>query len=190
MKRIKNIKTITIIGLLILMGIGIAAYYVTNAPKRALEKQVMAMTGINIDLSFEHAKVYYDGVDSTYISSPQKKLVVYVDSTSCSGCFISHLTDYFEINDTLQASLAELVIILHPQQARLDEVTTRLGQEKFPFRCIVDFDGEFVRNNPDISDNQLLHSFLLDEDDKITLIGNPTRNQRIKDLLHKALKTN
>lgn len=188
MKRIKNIKAIGIIGIIVLCSVGFVAYNLSNAPKKALEKQVMAMTGLKVDLSFEQAKAYFNGKDSVYTSLPKKKLVVFVDSTSCSSCFISHLTEYFEINDTLQVSHAELVIILHPQQARIEEVSTRLQQEKFPFRCIVDSGGEFIRKNQNIPSNQLLHSFLLDVEDKIALIGNPTRNQRIKELLYKRLQ--
>ena len=174
-------------GLIVLCTVGLAFDYFHGRPKRELENQVKAMTGRNINLSFEQAKAYFNGVDSTYISFPKKKLVVFVDSTSCSGCFISHLTDYFEVNDTLLSEQAELLVVLHPQRKHLKDVTHRLSHERFPFWSIVDKDGEFNSKNPDIPDNQLLHSFALDENDNIFLVGNPTRNSRIKELLYMAL---
>ncbi len=188
MKKDKNIKTIAIVGLLVICMTCLTVSYVYNHPKRELEKQVKAMTGSNLNLTFEQAKAYFNGVDSTYISLPKKKLVVFVDSTSCSGCFLSHLNEYFEINDTLQIRHAELVIVLHPQHARLYEVSSCLRQEKFPFWCILDSDGEFIRNNSDIPSNQKLHSFLLDEEDVIALVGNPSRNNKIKELFYKTLQ--
>lgn len=187
MKKVKNIKTIAIVGLWVICIAGLTVNYLHNQPKRELEKQVRALTGRNIDLSFELAKAYFNGVDSTYISLPIKKLVVFVDSTSCSGCFISHLTDYYEVNDTLQSKQAELLVVLHPQKRHLKDVIHRLSHERLPFWCIVDEDGEFIQNNTELPSNHLLHSFAIDENDNIILIGNPTRNLRLRDMIYNLL---
>jgi len=152
-----------------------------------LEKQIIAMDGMGINLEFAKANTLYNGVDSTYHSADVKKLILYVDSTSCSGCFLSHLVSYYETNDSLAAHNGQLLIVMHPQKERLEEVKTRLRRERFPFWCIVDANGEFIKSNPGIPDNQLLHAFSLDENNKIILVGDPTRNEKIMDLFYEEV---
>lgn len=188
MKRIKNIKLL-ITGVLVLLIIGsIVVYWISTTSRRTIEKQVIDMTGMSIDLKFENADVYINGIDSAYEVSKRKKLIVYVDSSYCSGCFVSHLSDYFGINDTLSAHNAELVIVLYPLQSRIDDVRVGIKKDSLPFWCIIDNEGEFKRNNYDLPDNHLFHSFLLDEHNNIILIGNPVSNPRVKDLFYKTLR--
>ncbi len=176
-----------ITAIIILCMIALGIYYFSNTSKRTLEKQILAMEGMTVNLNFENAIAVYDGIDSTYRSSNRKKLILYVDSTSCSGCFLGHLKDYNQISDSLSAHNGELVAVLHPQRVRLEELKERMGQERFPFWCILDVNGEFISHNPNIPDNKLLHTFMLDENNNVILIGDPTINSRIEELFYSEL---
>ncbi len=165
----------------------IAYYWISQAPKRALEKQIIAMQGMHINLNFEKAQGIIYGKDSTYTSLPEKKLIVFVDSTSCTSCFIGKLIEYFEVNDTLTSKSSQLIVILNPTTTNHENVIKELHSERFPFWCIVDTIGEFIMKNPDIPDNQRLHSFTLDEKDKIIIVGDPTKNRKIMELIFKNI---
>lgn len=178
----KNLKGIILVTLLVAGIGGMALYYVSDRSADGLRKQIIAMDGMHMDLSLEKARAIYGGVDSAYESTPARKLVLFVDSTSCSGCFLSHLLSYYEINDSLVAHGGEMVVLLHPKKSVQQEIESKAVQERYPFWCIVDRAGEFIRKNPDIPDNQLLHTFLLDENDNLVLVGDPARNSRIKEL--------
>lgn len=188
MKRTQNIKKLSVIVILIVAITSIAYYWISNAPKRALEKQIIAMQGMPVNLDFKHATSIIEGRDSTYFPLSSKKLILYVDSTSCSSCFIGKLINYFEVNDSLKSKSSQLVVILQPKENQHEEVIKRLHNERYPFWCIVDTEGEFIKNNPGIPDNQLLHSFTIDGDNKIVLIGDPTRNEKIRNLLLKVIE--
>ncbi len=166
----------------------LTVYWISKAPKRALEKQIIAMQGMPVNLHMENVLSIIGGIDSTYVPLHDKKLIVFVDSTSCTGCFIGKLIEYFDLNDTLKSKSAQLVVILDPKEDHRDDIIERLHHEKFPFWCIVDSIGEFIKKNPDIPDNLLLHTFTLDEDNKIILVGDPSRNQNIRHLLLKVIK--
>lgn len=188
MRKSYNIK-ILIVSFFVLVAIPcIVAYWISKAPQRALKKQVISMTGTKVNSTFKHAEAYFNGIDSFYNSTMRKKLIVYVDSSSCTGCFIHHLSDYFEVNDTLTAGNAELIIVMQPHPSKIKEVRDVLCSDSMPFWCIIDKECELKRNNSKLKDTHILHSFLLDENDKIILIGNPIRNPRIKELLYKSLK--
>ena len=187
MKRVKNIKII-IISILAFIAIGLlTVYFISNEPKRKLEKQILALQGMPINLKFKTTQALFKGRDSTFVSEPVKKFVLFVDSTSCSKCFIGKLVEYFEVNDTLSSRNAQMVVILHPKIGVLPDVTHRLQNERFPFWCIVDKDGEFIQNNPSIPSNQLLHTFTLNEENNVILVGNPIRNKKLRSLLYRVL---
>ena len=190
MLRIKTIKILIVILIVIAVAAvaGLVYYWVSNAPKRALEKQIIAMQGMPVNLNFENAISFIDGRDSSYVSLPEKKFIVFVDSTSCSSCFIGKLVEYSEVNDNLKSKSAQFIIILHPKRMYHDEIVDRLQHVRYPFWCIVDSEGEFVQNNNGIPDNNILHSFTLDEENKIILVGDPTRNQKIRELFFRVLE--
>lgn len=156
----------------------------------SLEKQVARMQGMHINMDFKNAYARFDGVDSVYTSDAGAKLVVFVDSLSCSSCFLNHLHSYSEVNDTLRNHGGSMIVILHPQILRIEEVKSKLSLERYPFWCILDKSGEFIRNNPNLPDNKLLHTFTLDKDDNIVLVGDPMRNSKIMELLQKTLTVN
>lgn len=177
--------------MIIAIIIAIVAYlvlYVFNKPNNKLKEQIITMEGMKINLTFNNIESCINGIDSLYESTKVKKLIIYVDSTSCTDCFLSHLVSYNEINDTLSAYNGETIVLLQPQKRKLGEVKDFLNYETYPFWCILDLDGEFISLNPKLPNNKILHTFLLNEDNDIVLIGDPTRNSRIKDLFHKTLK--
>ena len=142
---------------------------------------------MRISLDFENAIAFYDGIDSTYYPTDARKLVLYVDSASCSGCFLNRLVGYHDINASLAAHDGELLVVLHPQKERQEEIKRRMRYERYPFWCIVDVSGEFRENNPGIPENPLLHTFSLNEQGDVILVGDPTRNDRIKELFHREV---
>lgn len=189
MKIIKNTKILIAAYCVLTAIILIATYRISNASKRTLEQQIITMHGIPINLNFESAKAFFCGRDTTYMSSPVKKLIMFADSTMCSGCFIGKLAEYFEVNDTILFRHFQLLVVMHPKSGYQDEVILRLQHEKFPFWCIVDSHGEFIKNNQNIPDNKLLHTFTIDEENRIILVGDPKGNNRIMNLLIKTIES-
>lgn len=162
---------------------GIIALWISKAPKRTLEKQIIAMHGLPINLRFEKSKAYYYGVDSTFVISQKKNLIVYVDSTSCTKCFFDHILDYYEVNDSLVKFGGSLVVVINSGHEMKNNVLSRIKYEKFPFWCIIDEDCEFICKNKHIPDNKILQTFMIDSNCRIALVGDPTRNKLIMNLL-------
>ncbi len=183
-------KRFWIIGVLIFSVFVVVLLYHSIHPQRALTRQIVEMEGIFVNLDFNKAEVFLDGIDSVYRREDVTKLVIFVDSLSCSSCFLSHMMQYYDINDSLDVHDGHLLVILHPQQSRVDEVRKKLKAEKYPFWCVIDKDNEFLSNNPTLPDNKLLHTFLLNNDNRIILIGDPANNPRIRELFLKQLHQN
>lgn len=167
--------------------IGYAAYWLSTKSRRTLRNEIIGMQGKKVEICFNDAEAYHSGIDSVYDTTSMMKLVVFVDSISCSGCFLNKLITYFEINDSLVKKRGELLVILNPKKNRIDEIRKTLLTDKNPFWCILDKNGDFSQLNPWIPDNELLHTFLLDENNGIILVGDPSSNPKIRELFMKQL---
>ena len=51
-----------------------------------------------------------------------------------------------------------------------------------------DIDGSFERLNPHLPKNERFHTFLLDEHNKVILVGSPVDNTRLKNLYFSEIK--
>ena len=174
--------------LLILSIALIAIYWIKRDPNRELKRQVIAMQEQPITLDFKKAKTFLAGRDTCYIDSPVNKLIIFVDSLSCSSCTVSKLGEYLEVCDTLSSKNSQMLVILQTPKRYQEEVISKFHHERFPFWCILDIEAEFTRNNPAIPKTPLLHTFTLDKDNKVILVGDPIKNERIWDLVQRELE--
>ncbi len=47
---------------------------------------------------------------------------------------------------------------------------------------------EFAKLNPHLPKNRVLRTFLLDENNKVMLVGNPLHNKKIEDMFYKIVE--
>ncbi len=153
-----------------------------------LKEDIAQLQSAPIAIDIKDCIAKFKGSDSTFSYPGRKSLIVYVDSLSCSTCFMSRLIDYYEINDSLQALGAELIVILNPKPYQKNEIEHRIKYERYPFWCVLDTTFSFQKNNPHIPDNPMLHSFLIDEYGKVLVVGDPTRNSKIQEMVFDIIK--
>lgn len=63
-----------------------------------------------------------------------------------------------------------------------------IANTNFDYPILIDTLGEFERLNPHLPKNQALHTFLLDENNRVILVGNPLRNKKIKEMFYKRVE--
>lgn len=116
-------------------------------------------------------------------------LLVYLDSTDCTTCALGHMYKW----DELLAKYAEkknylqILFIFLPKKsfdvAKLQEISLQ-----YPLYSVwIDSCGTFERNNPSIVEDPSLHVFLLNSEGNLLLVGNPSNNERIRNLFNKVL---
>ena len=167
-----------------------ALVFISACGKNKFADDILKMQSRPIDMSVcEESSCYeagiergYNGRDSAY------KLVIYIDSFSCSPCFISHMYEYEEIAKEFDSVGIRTVFIFEPQQDKEEDVRSSLRQQAYPFLGIVVRNGGFASANPHLPSSSLLHSFLLDERNEVIVVGNPVRNERIKELMLNSVK--
>ena len=157
--------------------------------------------GIKEDIRILHSKniIIYDNVTiivggkdtlmSDHMDS-EFKLVVYTDSTECNSCEIqkmyawNSLLRYAERFD----SRLKYYFIFSPK--RNDEYSVRLALRNalFDYPVILDSKGEFAKLNPHLPKNKALHTFLLDKENNVILVGSPLNNPEIEKLFKETVE--
>ncbi|MFI3306556.1 MAG: hypothetical protein R3Y68_08625 [Rikenellaceae bacterium] len=58
----------------------------------------------------------------------------------------------------------------------------------FDYPIIIDSIGEFERLNPHLPKNKAMHTFLLDENNNVVLVGNPLNNPKIEKMFKEIVE--
>lgn len=155
---------------------------VPNLVEQWTGKQILFPEG----LSFFQSE---GGLVDYAIPASKYKIVLYIDSIGCVSCEL-RLSDWkFFINE-LRAYTTDVIPVLfflNPNnKGVMDQLYSYFEEEEFPFPFSVD--SLNLMNESNHFPNQgALHTFLLNEDNKVILIGNPILNSKVRKLYEKVL---
>ena len=65
-----------------------------------------------------------------------------------------------------------------------DKVRNALKTNFFNYPVLIDEKGEFEKLNPHLPKNKAMHSFLLDKNNNVIMVGNPIYNKEIEKLFY------
>ena len=116
-------------------------------------------------------------------SSPNYKILLYVDSTGCTGCRLK-LSEWKQLMaeaDTLFPAQIDFLIFYQPKDKDRKELEFQMKLYDFRHPVFMDIENQIDQANrfpahPD------LQCFLLDRDNKVVVIGNPAINPKIWEL--------
>ncbi|MFV0420303.1 MAG: DUF1573 domain-containing protein [Dysgonomonas sp.] len=114
------------------------------------------------------------------------KVLVYTDSTGCTSCKLQ----LYKWNTFIQEAESEMAgkVSFHFYFQPKDEKELKFLLRRDNFSQAVYIDNESKLNAAnEISDNMNYQCFLLDKDNKVILIGNPTLNPKIWDLYKQSI---
>jgi len=118
------------------------------------------------------------------------KLVVYSDSIACGTCVINKMglwDNLLEYAETFDHRL-KYYFIFSPKKIDDRNVRLSLRSALFDYPVILDSKGEFEKLNSHLPRNRMLHTFLLDKNNKVILVGNPLANPKIEEMLKKIVE--
>lgn len=115
------------------------------------------------------------------------KIVTYVDSAGCTACRMK-LNEWDEfINELKGIDDVEINFVLIIGAKDKYKITDILKTNSFDHPVIIDTEFDFSKFNK-ISEDVKLHTFLLDDDNNVVIVGNPINNPKIKELYYRLLK--
>jgi hypothetical protein len=122
------------------------------------------------------------------IPASSYKIIVYVDSVGCTSCRL-HLDKWQEIIsdvDSLTNATVPILFFFHAKNLR--EISHFLERDKINTPVVFDLQDELNTPNQ-FPTHQQFQTCLLDEDNKVILIGNPVNNQTIREMYLSKIST-
>ena len=117
-------------------------------------------------------------------------LVVWYDSLGCTSCEASRISGWSEIvayTDSLNQWIS-IIFLFTPKKKDIHRVKIALQTDDFDYPIFIDQNATFVKQNSKLPKNSQLHSFLLDKNNKVVLVGNPLYNTTLWGLYKKTIQ--
>lgn len=163
----------------------------TDKPRTDIE-ELKAFEAQPAVLPLSEMVYWYNKKDTTVIqpSKDQLKFVVYSDSLQCSSCNLRQLPKWENFLGKLQpyADRLQVYFIFRPLSESIGSFRLTLKSMMLPYPIYMDTTGVFCRTNPQLPSNPMLHTFLLDENNKVLVVGNPLENEKIDRMFWRTVK--
>lgn len=163
-----------------------------NSQKRELQEKVEKLQSVAIDIPYDRMGCWTS--DSIMEISPWKKaklkLIHYVDSATCSTCYLNKIVTYEQLFRMEKLSNNEFynIFIINPSNIAKKRLETDFHDKLIPQTIFVDSANVFTEVNPNIPSESMYHTFLLDENNNVILVGCPLGNEKIGDMLQATVE--
>ena len=175
------------IGYLLLLVMSYCYLTACNSQKHDVQKALEKMQSSAIAIPYERMECWLN--DSILEVSPwnkaKLKLVHYVDSATCSTCYLQKIAvkKYLFDMETMTKYDFYNIFIINPDGKAKKELKMKYLEKLIPQTIFVDTANIFLKENPNIPSESMYHTFLLDENNKVILVGNPMLNKPIEDMI-------
>lgn len=126
----------------------------------------------------------YNAADDVFAT-----LLIWYDSTQCSGCRLNNLMDLdiFEryCRDTL--GYVNVDIVFSPPTDAREVFEEMVEQARVRYPIYVDYYGLFAAQNKYLPKSEQLHTFLLDAESRVVLVGDPMQGIAMWNLYKKYM---
>ncbi len=166
--------------------------FACNSQKKELQEKVEKLQSTAIDIPYDRMGCWTS--DSIMEISPWKKAklkyVHYVDSASCSTCILSKIAANELLFRMEKLSNNEFynIFIINPDNIAKKRLETDFHNKSIPPTIFVDSANVFTEVNPNIPSESMCHTFLLDENNKVILVGSLLGNEKIGDMLQSVVE--
>ena len=170
----------------------IVPFLFISCTDKRVEKDLKRIMGQQITLSSDWSTIF-EGKDTvlTSFTDVPIKLVIWYDSFSCGACEASKMSMWRNMvayADSL-AQWFSIIYLFSPRKIDLYRVIMTLKAEEFNYPVFIDQTADFVKQNPNLPPNPQLHSFLLDKNNRVVLVGNPLYNPSLWALYKRTIQT-
>ncbi len=157
---------------------------------RDLSKQVELFTGTEISVPTD-MEARISGRDTILSIDPAIRMVVWYDSSECAGCRVRRLDEWNAIINYSRDSVTgfEPVFIFSPSKEGIRGLQAAMKVNDFTYPMYIDDRHLFTKANPGIPADIRFHVFLLDKNNRVTLVGNPLHNESLWSLYKSTIKT-
>ena len=158
---------------------------------RNVRKEVVRM--INSEITIPHLyDAIFNGKDTVMHISEDAyfRMIILFDSTFCAYCHFPEMEVWNELILYSTATISKFVpiFIFCPGQGKVSALKLTLKQSHFKWPLFIDENDEFLKRNTVIPQDSRYHTFLLNSENRIVLVGNPVGNDALWALYKKVIE--
>ena len=119
------------------------------------------------------------------------KMIVWYDSAGCASCQVKQIQEWENIiayTDSLK-NVFEIIFVFSPKASDYDSVRLALLTSDFEYPVFIDDRNSFGKMNPRIPSDKRMHTFLIDGNNEVILVGNPVYNDKLWELYKENIKS-
>lgn len=144
------------------------------------------MTSQPVRLQLNDSLTFYDIENSS--AHEAYKIVVFVSNKQCSTCLISSFNRWNKFIDNLtNAFNVRFIFIVAPTQNKLKKTKIAVKHSSLNAPIYIDSLNVFEKANPQIPNNAVFHTFLLNNQDSILVVGDPLQSKKVRNMMLKQL---
>ena len=106
------------------------------------------------------------------------KVISYISSTSCTECYMKTLPLWGELKSDLDSLGVSLHFVVSVPKGECEKVFADI-RTFCPYCAYVDFSDSFGDLNPFVPEDARFHTFLLDGNNVVRLVGDPRENEKL-----------
>ena len=163
-----------------------------NDPKDKMQHNIRQMQSTPISIPYSDMVCWSEDSISTIdlCKQAQLKLVHYVDSVQCTTCYLQKVAQYEKLFQLEQESKYRFVnvFVIAPGSKRKRMLLSDYKDKLLPQVLFVDTAHVFTEKNKTIPSEGMYHTFLLNENDSVILVGNPVIYPKIAEIFYSTVK--
>jgi len=152
-----------------------------------IENYIKEIVGTELKIDLDQMLI--GGNNGLHLNDLNKpfKIIVYSDSSHCNACDIKFPAWKIQHRElTVKNKNIGLIFIINTEN--MDEMEQNANVAGVPGLRLYDAQGVFKKNNR-LHSNRDLHTFLIDRNNKVILVGNPLTNYKVFALFKKATES-
>lgn len=125
------------------------------------------------------------------LEEPQMTILVWFDSTECSACKLNGIKTFQGLlsycRDTIGS--ADIRFVFSPSHESISSLYETINENGVEYSIYIDRTNSFGNYNSFFSKNKNLHTVLLNQENKIVLIGNPLLSDQMYKLYKQTIRS-
>ncbi len=118
---------------------------------------------------------------------PVARIVYFSGGESCTACYVKGLARFNEYVHLESEEGIEFVFIMSPRTDEIARTAALLSNCPLEHTVYLDTCNAFLKDNPEFPQNELFHSFVINDAGNVLMVGDPFKNEKMLSLFRKIV---
>ncbi len=159
--------------------------------RKNIEAEIAEFTNSKVIFEPQKMVTQIHGKDTVYNYRNDKlKLIVFFDKETCTSCVIDGLYDWndFIADFKKNERYLKVFFIFAPPPNEMRNISISFKNSIIDYPIFIDTAGIFKKRNLHLPKEKVLHTFLLNKNNEVILIGNPLYNKKINQMFKEIVE--